>query len=485
MEYAICDAPRFVECGDLYPARDRRVYDLFFVRGDNNMKTGIVPAKSRTRNGSAILTALLLLFTFSLIGGSLLTLTTFEGKMSRITMESWGLLNAAEGGVDRAVHALNSGTWTGWQFLNGGQDAYWKETSVTHTNGGTCTYRILIQNYTSNPTIYSSAYADLQGFGGHLEKQIRATYNMTVPQPGGMIAKEYLKIEGSGSSSSKSILLDAYDSSVGPPSSINRTDGVTLGTVSGDLEMKNTRVFGYVRTGGKNVKNNGGNKVWGPDFSSPSYDSSRVSKDFSFDFPAVVQPSWSMAANTNLSGKTKTIGTAGFTTLYRCGKISLGGGETLTIQGDVQVYASDGVDIGGGGKIRITTGSSLEIYTHKDVSLQGQAIINADQRPSSFKVYGTNTKNDDQTLYFGSQANVVGVFYSPHWKVNISLDSAGAISGSVVGNTIEANSEFSFHYDTTLGASSGGGTGIDSWMELVGVEQFDFITYVTAQSGSL
>ena len=83
----------------------------------------------------------------------------------------------------------------------------------------------------------------------------------------------------------------------------------------------------------------------------------------------------------------------------------------------------------------------------------------------------------------GSQADLTGVFYSPDWKVNISLDEDGIIKGSVIGNTIEANSKFKFHYDITLGSGSGGGdSGVNSWMELTGSYQMNFQTYVNSHN---
>jgi hypothetical protein len=165
-----------------------------------------------------------------------------------------------------------------------------------------------------------------------------------------------------------------------------------------------------------------------------------------------------------------TLGTLGVATKWRCPGIILSGDQTLTILGEVTLILTASIgsalDVTGKASIIIPTGSSLTIYAEADIKIAGNGLANANSRPASCKIYGTNGSPAGQIIHLAGNGALKAAIYAPNAAVQINGN--GDVMGSVVGREIIFTGNALFHYDESL-ANEGDDTPfrVTRWRELI------------------
>ena len=419
-----------------------------------------------SKSGSALIAAIVAIAVLTVLGGSFLKLSLHERQMSARTHTVNSLNYLAEAGLEEGIWAVNNSDWTGWQDLTSGSGKHLPSYSVDLGNGVTANIEVIAFNAGLDYQIYSKVTTTLWN-GSALEKQMRVIYNPVTNKPGGLLSKDLMNISGGP------LTFDSYDSSVGiPDPATNRSDEITVGTISttaGALSYgSGVDIFGYAGTGGPAPTNSGNVNVYG-DGEAPNYNTDRIFNDLTYEFPDAEQPSWT-GANTSLpSGSNITIGNPASVspTRYDISKIDLSGSDSITIIGPVQFYLTDGMSVSGDARVIVENGGSVEIYSPKDFTFSGEALVNntTNKRPNNFKLFGTAASANDQTLSISGQAALNFVFDGPNAKANLS--GQGYVAGSIVANEVTVSGQIQFHYDVTLGGTGSESDGIASWHDLV------------------
>lgn len=459
----------------------------------------------RRRRGSTLLLAIIFTTVLTVVAGGIIGRVMHERTAAQLGLEQASLLYLAEGYVEKAMWAINNGDWSGdWESFNNDEDRYMPFTKVMLGKREAYVHTLVI-SANDNPTIYSEART-VAGNGRPLNRQIRIEYNARNEIidddgsgiPGGLIFQGLIDLSGQPT-------IDSYDSRLGNPDPIlNRGDDVTLATVSTATDAfkvsGQVNIYGYAGTGLEEpiVDISGPhNKLHGDDTpAGTNWDWKRLYGDFNFDFPPVAEPDWSGAIATipEPNGHTITIGTPGGpVTRYDGKEIKLSGNADTVLQvaGPVQMRLSDGMSTTGQAHIEIIDGGSLEIYTVKDVSISGQAIINRTSNPENMKLFGTVNTARDQTFSLSGEGFIAMVVYAPNAILNIS--GQGALAGSFVGYEMQQSGQGSIHYDVALGggdSNQGEETaitigGVTDWHDTSGILfNFDIEDYVKENGGT-
>jgi Tfp pilus assembly protein PilX len=438
------------------------------------------------KQGSALVIVVLFVIVVGLTASAILKFSMHERAMASHSIELASIMNLAEQGAERAIWAINNDDWSGWSTLKAGSDYYLPYTEAKLDNGTETGYHVLVQSASATPIIHTEGISE-NASGKQLTKQLRISYTAASDSDGaggGMIAKGSIDLGGQP-------IIDAYNSAKGPPHPFfNHLDSVIVASISKDSDALKLSgqvdIYGYAGTGKKKPEISGpGNKILGEDSEGGiNVDWSRVSQDFTFDFPEVVEPSWSGAKKSIPEAKNKTVTLGnrdGTLVKYDAKELKLSGNSNTKYQiiGPVEMRLSDGVSISGQATIEIAPGGSLDIYTSKDVNISGQGIVNKTSRPKNMRIYGTVNKEKDQTMSLSGQGLIEAVFYMPNAVINIS--GQGDIAGSVIGYEIKQSGQGNFHYDVTLGGDSDDGDpigNISAWHELIKDEhQLDLLGY--------
>jgi hypothetical protein len=120
---------------------------------------------------------------------------------------------------------------------------------------------------------------------------------------------------------------------------------------------------------------------------------------------------------------------------------------TLEINGgDVTLYVTGDVRLGQECEIVIKDGSSLVLYLDGDMIADNDAGINNQAEPTSLKVFGTST--DEQNLTIKAKSEALGAIYAPNAIVTII--AYNDIRGSVTSKSFELKTGGNFYYDEAL-----------------------------------
>ena len=157
---------------------------------------------------------------------------------------------------------------------------------------------------------------------------------------------------------------------------------------------------------------------------------------------------YSVGANT-----VTNLGTVSMTSSYQASSFVLGGSAVVTIQGDVSLFVSGAVSIGGNAQLIIPAGSSLTIYAGGTVDVGGNGVQNLSSRPSNALWYGLRTST---AWNLHGTAAWSGVVYAPAAALSYTGTANG--SGALSGNSINFGGTANFHYDESLSRASGGWT---------------------------
>lgn len=242
------------------------------------------------KQGSALLTAMIFSFVVVTLMGSYLYLSTSEYRVSTRSHLLGASFNLAEGGLDRALYALNQKDNSAWR---GGTDGagrkFWAKRFGSYDLGGNIKgyINVVILNPTSQtPEIFSEGEA-VGHVAGSVVKQLRASLSSGFyPFKNGFNTKRGVVLKGNN------VVFDSYDSRDGAYGLGNMNSEITVSTISVEsdaIDIGNADVYGYVATGG-------GQPDVGPKGSITSYsnpgkvDKGRITTDYYAEFPDVVAP---------------------------------------------------------------------------------------------------------------------------------------------------------------------------------------------------
>jgi hypothetical protein len=249
----------------------------------------------------------------------------------------------------------------------------------------------------------------------------------------------------------------------------------------GSVAVNNADIWGFASVGssgssGISVGSNGTVAAFG---NPPgTVDTTRIATDFTANFDPISDPT----IGTVIGSIGATLGTAGTTSTFRFGgQIN----SELTIAGNVTLVLTAGAGTtairltGGSDGINIPSGSSLIVYTAADVMIAGNGVLNGNNQPNTFQLWGTSTSAFGQDIEVKGNGSLKGIVYAPNGNVRITGN--GDVMGSVVANNITVVGNADFHYDESL-ANWGGNNpfGIVKWRELL--TDSDRATYTTALS---
>ena len=404
-------------------------------------------------------------FVLSMISVGFLSVVLTERNLATRSHVNNVILGVAEAGLEEAVWSFNQKDWTGWLLLNSDQDVYRSRNAVVFGDGPSVEFHVLVLDWATAPVIYSEAIATYSN-GEEVRKQLRVNYTLITNKPGGMLSQGFFNFSGQ-------VVVDSYDSSIGPPGLSNRSDKVMVGTTAKDSDALvlsgEIDIYGYAGTGNHMPEISGDlNRIRGTDTpSGTNVDPNRISQDLNFDFPEIVQPNWTGAITSlpSESGGVIEIGDAMDTSPKRYYVDKLETSDTeIRFVGPVQLYLTDGMSVGGSGFISVEGQGSVEIYTPKDVTASGQAFVNDSRIPDKFKVFGTANNPGDQSFSLSGDGVMDFVFYGPNANVNVS--GLGEVCGSLVAYQITYSGQGKFHYDVQLAGGGNEGDGISSWHDL-------------------
>ena len=114
--------------------------------------------------------------------------------------------------------------------------------------------------------------------------------------------------------------------------------------------------------------------------------------------------------------------------------------------GDVVLYVTGDIRLGQECEIVIKEGSSLVLYLDGDMVADNDAGINNEAYPTSLKIFGTST--DEQNLTLKAKSEALGAIYAPNAIVTIIAFSD--IRGSVTSKSFELKTGGNFYYDEAL-----------------------------------
>jgi len=334
------------------------------------------------------------------------------------------------------------------------------------------------------PVIYSEGTVDLADRGtAAIKTQLRAAVAPMAMFPNllgatGSTGTITFASTHTGTISSYNSPLDSSHSTAGASAII---------AASGNVNVGNTNIAGYVASGGTVTQNSA--KV-GNVSPATSWDSSRVSTSafvpqFTESVPTGGTQIWPTPANG--SGGTswsQTIGNssagAATTTYWISGDFYLGASQTLNVIGPVklrvtgQIYIYNG---SAGGQIIISGNGSLELHCatgSPGFYIAGQGIDNQTKDPKKCVIYYSgsggsgfydSTSGYNLTLNYSNSYEFYGVIYAPNCDLvmgPIPTNFNGAIAARSI-RFLLPNTSLNLRYDTSLRTAALPGTDASSY----------------------
>lgn len=436
----------------------------------------IAKSRARSERGAVLIVTLLVMALLALSVGSYLSLNLTTSRIARRSYNQNAAFHLAEAGAEEALwsfnqaQAQNPDAWQGWTVQG---SAAWRKFEGFDLGGNTAgSIKVYVDNTSPGSGSKPHAVALAQVGSDSLSagsRMLEITLSRRSYFANGIVARDSVKFSGTNTT------VDSWNSD---PDNDAATAAIPYGdTVRSDrgsiatLAVENTAmlvnqadVWGYVATGGGAPEVGTNGSIRGADTPEDvQIDPARVTTDFSADLPMLTAP----IDGTPIATVGDTLGTIGETTRWRISSISLNGNKTLTILGDVTLILTattgSALDVTGNASIIIPDGSSLTVYVESDLKVAGNGFANDNTRPSSCRIYGTNTA--DQDIHLAGNGALKAVVYAPN--ADVQINGNGDIMGAVVGRVVTFTGNAAFHYDESL-AYEGDNTpfGVTRWREL-------------------
>jgi len=416
--------------------------------------------------------------------------------MSSRTFNRSASFALAEGGIDYAIHALNTESSSGWTVSGD----TWKRTLSDYVinAGSTGTVQIEIKDASSStPTVYSVGSVS-NASGPSVSRQVKVVLGDS--SSGGTLNTSlfYAKaVDAAGNN----VFAVMYNSNNGDEGVIyyddetsswvtNYDDGLrlvidTITDSSGNLG--NMDVFGWVVTGpggAIDFNSNGGTFTFNSfyDLDNGVATTDRVTDDFygSFD-PQTAPTGLANVSNSSPTFVTTGRGSSRVTAATWDGSknyVYSGGGDVLTVSngdalnitGDVVLVVDGGGAIEIQGDLNILPGASLKVYTDGDFTVSGS--VNNSNVAENLQIYGTNTTENEQLFKLHGNGRMTSFLYAPNAAADLKGGgNQGQFEGALVMNQIKMTGNYFFLGDAALGIidgliNVGGGYIVKEWVEL-------------------
>ena len=444
---------------------------------------------SRGQEGAALMSAIVAMFVVALLVTGYMSLTSSEYRLATRSFSMGASFSLAEGGVDLAMDALNDNDSSAWDV----DGTTWTRTvtGLEISKAGEGAIRVVILNATGSdsdtPTILSEGI--LSGHPtGDLTKQLKVEVEKGLfLGDAGLLAD---RITNSGNR----VSVNAFDSELGdgepgaalpdgtvthdgetlPNGSINQFDTIQVSTTTlegGAIDVGNSDIFGFIATGG-------GEPYFGPQggvysLDDPTtHDPSRITYDFYAELEPVAGPDGTWIPNFTEPAHNTPLPTMQYELDADSNDFAMktpNDSQNIIIDGDVEIWVTDGAKIALGGDLTITEGSSLTIYTNGDVDISGE--INNSNTSENLAIYGTNTTDGEQNITLNGSANLTAFVYAP--TANVKLNGGGGndtgiFQGAIIGYEVVMTGNIEFWYDLALGRVNLGVDDYDviRWMEM-------------------
>lgn len=474
------------------------------------------------QRGSVLIVSLLISAVIAIALASYLKLGANAMQLSHRALYSNAAINLAETGLEEAIWSINRAlesdpdAWIGW------------EQPGTSLRKRTFDKFSLNQGITGEVTVYvEHAFDDPDAVGPnapviHTRASLTPTIGAEIQKwvsveltrrslfSNGLLAKNRIQFNGNNA------MVDSYDSRLGhydedlgngkrnrfangPAASISTETGKDI-----NFDQQNANIFGYVSVGTTKVDEGlkiGSQGTLSGDLNAAegTIDYTRATPNFTANLADAAVPTLNgsplpitkidstieLPRQLDIDNGMLRSEEEGEAYYINVGSIDLNGGKTLTIKPGYKVVlfvtaaqGTLGINVGGNDSnyIKVSSGSSLSIYTAANVKIAGSGIINegSNSTPSSFMLWGTGTpvpdanKTQRQAIVIRGNGNLSAVVYAPNADVTASGGgSGGSISGAIVGNNIAIEGGSEFHYDQALAdLNKGRPFGIGQWNEL-------------------
>lgn len=432
-----------------------------------------------SRNGSAIVGALIIAVLAGAISAATFNSAISEMKMSRRHLELQHSVTLAEAGLEEGVRAMINGDWSTWTSYG----TYGRFKSIS-TPGGwakSATIKVYVHADPSDPSIAAEASVNRAGANNGVSRQIRVDMSAGSLFENGIVSRDSTTFSGGN------VLVDSYDSRLGGYTELSYVNRFANGTVAtlavlnDALDIGNGDVRGYIATAGgtvdMGVQGTIHDYLGGP-YPAKYKDMSRVTNDFYANLPTISGPDTTGFTVLGDITATTVLGGAG-TQGYVIDNITLSGGSSLTIAGDVELVIRGDVNVTGNGMIDLDSAASMEMYVEGSVKIAGNGMANGSGLAKNALIFGMNTVDGAESIELGGNAALYAAVYAPNYSFVINGGgSSGAMFGAVVGYEVTLNGGANFHYDEALSDyAAGDNFTIDSWRELKGVgERLPFDT---------
>lgn len=425
-------------------------------------------ALKRKKRGSVLVGTIGIAIIGASVIAGYLTMSLNEYKLSQRTFKLQAAMNLAEAGLELGMNSINTKNWTGWTAV--GSDGYFRDiTNVTFADSRVARIRVYVEDYDSLPILVSEGRT-VEPNGSEIFKQVRVDMQTRSLFANGLTAKDTINFNGN------SVSVDAYDSTLGPwNSTLNRDDEGSVASISvenGALDVGNGDIWGYLATGGGSFDIGPNGSVKGEDTpSGVKVDPLRTTDDFDADLPDAEAPSL-IADYTSLSAGDIGDPSASWSSdpdVYVINSnVSFSGYNHVNVVGPTVMIVDGDFSFSGQAELNILGPDAyLELYVSGDVSLVGQGVLNDEQKPEAFQLWGTATSGAGQTIKVAGNGDFAGVVYAPN--SDLEIKGNGNISGAAVGEDITITGNAAFHYDLNLkNFKNDGSFGIRRWRELRG-----------------
>ena len=399
---------------------------------------------------------------------SYLTMSLNEYKLSQRTFKLQAAMNLAEAGLELGMNAINTSNWTGWTAV--GSDGYFRDiTNVTFADSRVARIRVYVEDSNSLPILVSEGRT-VEPDGSEIFKQVRVDMQTSSLFANGLTAKNTINFNGN------SVSVDAYDSTLGVWNyTLNRDDEGSVASISvdnGALDLGNGDIWGYMATGGGTYDIGPNGSVKGEDTpAGVDEDPKRISYDFKADLPDANAPTLT-ADYTTLSAGSIGDPSASWSSApdvyVLSSSVSFSGSNHVNVVGPTVIIVDGNFSFSGQAELNIVGPDAyLELYVSGDVSLTGQGVLNDEQNPEAFQLWGTAPSGTSQTIKVAGNGDFAGIVYAPN--SDLEIKGNGNVSGAAVGEDITLTGNAAFHYDVNLkNFDSDGSFGISRWRELRG-----------------
>lgn len=419
-------------------------------------------------------------------------LNTNSLKMANRSFYGTEAMNMAESGLEEAVwsfnqaHAGDATAWNGWN-TSIGTAATRTFTDFTLGTGASGAVKVYVNHYNPapgvQPLVVSQATITLPNSQGTVTKLVEIKMRRRSYFAAGLVAKNDIRFSGNTASVDSWISDPDNDPATPsiPFSAGTRRDKGSVGgaSVTSTITIGNADIYGTASVGGSTTAaiSVGSNGRVGP-FSTGNgvKDPASVATDFAANLETVTNP----AGGTVLASIGATLGTTGTTTMWRSPSIS----NSLTVYGNVTLVLTvgpgvDAIDITGTRGITLAPGATFTIYTEGDVKIGGNGLLNNNDDPASFQLWGTSASAGAQDIQIAGNGALKAIIYAPNGSIKINGN--GDVMGAAVGKDVTIAGNAAFHYDESL-ADWGVNTpyGIYKWRELrTAAERTSYATQLT------